>query len=279
MTVRKALVVIVWAAKPGTDKKVLVLRLNPDRGGYWQSVTGKVEEGESYSDGALREAEEETGLGFERQPQYLGLEQEFEGRWGPAVERAFFLPIFGGKAPPRPTLDGKEHESYEWLDPEEAAARVKWPANKAAIERATTGASPLFLSRRGTFYQDGEEVTHARTVALLHKSLVKVGRNGWAVKVGNEELDVVLEHTPRFVLSYDREGGVMKLSDGTEEELDPESVLVHGEHGLTCKLECGWESAFSSPAYYEIAKDIEESAAGEYVLHFRGRSYRLGVAS
>lgn len=278
MSYRKAMVVIVWAEKPGSPKKVLVLRLNPSRGAYWQPVTGKIEEGESFLDGALREAQEETGLRFERHPQYLGLEYGFQGKWGPATERAFFLPIFGGDSPPTPTLDGKEHDAYEWLDPEDAATRVKWPSNKAAIERATSGPSPLFLSRRGAFFQDGEEVTHQRTLDLLHKSLVRVGGSGWAVNVGGEELDVVLEDTPRFVLSYDRWTGMMSLSDGNVEELKPETLKVRPENGLVCVLANGWEAAFSSPAYYEIAKDISESAAGEYLLYFRGRSHVLPVA-
>lgn len=286
MSYRKAMVVIVWAERPSAVKpgekppprKVLVLRLNPARGAYWQPVTGKVEEGETFAEGALREAEEETGLRFERQPQYLGLEYGFQGKWGPATERAFFLPLFGGDSPPTPTLDGKEHDAYEWLDPAEAVTRVKWPSNKAAIERATSGPSPLFLSRRGAFFQDGEEVTHERTRELLHKSLVRIGANGWAVNVAGEELDVVLEDTPRFVLSYDRWTGMMSLSDGNTEELRPDTLRARPENGLVCTLANGWEAAFSSPAYYEIAKDITESAPGEYVLNFRGRSHVLRVA-
>ncbi len=297
MEIRKAQVVILWSAapqgqqaaqgpdsaSPGTtpSKKVLLLHLNPDRGAYWQPVTGKIDEGETFAEGALREAEEESGLRFERHPQYLGLEHRFQGKWGPAVERAFFLPIFGGSEPPTPSLDGKEHDAYEWLDPAEAADRVKWPHNRAAIERAASGPSPLFLSRRGAFYQDGEEITHERTRELLHRSLVPLQEgtgSGWVVRVGKEELDVVLEDTARFVLSYDRASGTLKLSDGSSEVLRPESLRVRPENGLVCRLANGWEAAFTSPAYYEIAKDITESVAGEYVLHFLGSNHRLAVA-
>jgi 8-oxo-dGTP pyrophosphatase MutT (NUDIX family) len=291
MEFRKALVVIVWAQVPGSPRKVLVLRLIPRRGGFWQPVTGKVEDDETYAEGALREAEEESGLRFERFPQYLGLESSFPGRDGYTVkERAFFLPLFGGNEPPAPLLDGKEHDACEWLDPAEAAARVKWPANRAAIERATSGPSPLFLSKRGTFFQDGEEVTHERTAALLHKSLARAG-SGWIVRVSTggsaggrsdqthqEELDVVLEDTPRFVLSFDRDSGVMRLSSGDTELLDPMALRLRNEGGLVCRLANGWDAAFSSPAYYEIAKDIQESAAGDYVLHFLGRNYLLPIA-
>jgi 8-oxo-dGTP pyrophosphatase MutT (NUDIX family) len=279
MDFRKALVVIVWQKAPGQgEKKVLVLRLIPHRGGFWQPVTGKVEEGETYAEGALREATEESGLRFERHPQFLGLDYGFPGRNGVTVkEKGFFLPVFGGDAPPTPQLDGKEHDAFEWLSPAEAAARVKWPSNKTAIERAASGASPLFLSRRGSFFQDGEEVTHERTRELLHKSLAQAGR-GWIVRIAGEELDVVLEDTPRFVLSFDRETGSLSLSDGSAEELRPETLRVRDDHSLVCVLRNGLEAAFTSPAYYEISKDVEESVAGKYVLHFRGRSYPLAVA-
>jgi len=279
MELRKALVVILWQAAPGQGgKKVLVLRLIPRRGGFWQPVTGKVEEGESFAEGALREATEESGLSFERNPQYLGLENTFPGRDGHTVkERSFFLPIFGGEEPPKPTLDGKEHDECEWLSPKEAANRVKWPTNKAAIERAAGGASPLFLNRRGAFFQDGEEVTHERTRDLLHRSLAKVA-SGWVVRISGEELDVVLEDTPRFVLSYDRETGLVSLSDGSKEELRPETLKVRDDYSLVCGLASGLEACFTSAAYYEISKDVKELVTGEYVLHFRGRDYPLTIS-
>ena len=42
--------------------EVLAVHRSPDQGGYWHSVAGGVEEGESYADAAVRELEEETGL-------------------------------------------------------------------------------------------------------------------------------------------------------------------------------------------------------------------------
>lgn len=276
MEFRKALVVIVWQQAPGKgEKKVLVFKLIPRRGGFWQPVTGKVEEGESYAEGALREAEEESGLKFERQPQYLGLESRFPGRDGYTVsEKAFFLPIFGGEEPPTPKLDGKEHDDSEWLSLEDAAGRVKWPGNKAAIERASGGASPLFLSKRGAFFQDGEEVTHERTRELLHRSLKKQGAM-WVVEVAGEALDVILEDTPRFVLSYERATGVMKLSDGTTEELRPETLEIRADHSIACKLKNGLAAAFTSPAYYELSKDVNELPDGGYSLSFKGKEIQL----
>lgn len=281
METRKALVVVVWMAKagaPAEDRRVLVLRLTPERGGFWQTVTGKVEEGESFQEGALREAEEETGLRFERIPQYLGLEHRFDGRWGPAHEKCFLLPIVGGSSAPAPRLDSNEHVSFQWLPPADASTLVKFPMNKTAVERAASGVPPLFLSARGAFFQEGEEITHVRTAALLHQCLVRETGGAFKVKLGDEELDVVVEDTPRFVRSYDAGRGEIALLDGLREELDPTGLRVRADNSLVCRLQNGWDALFLSSAYYELAQDIRPgSAEGEYLLHFRGRDYRLGV--
>jgi dATP pyrophosphohydrolase len=62
-----AIVVITWRAGPtASEKKVLMLKVKPDRGSFWQPVTGGIDEGESFVEGALREAEEETPNGGRR---------------------------------------------------------------------------------------------------------------------------------------------------------------------------------------------------------------------
>lgn len=277
---RKALVVIVWRAKPGAaSPKVLLLKLIPSRGGFWQTVTGGVEKGESFAEGALREAREETGLRFDREPQFLGLEQTFESRHGgQSHEKAFYLPLFGGPAPPEPQLDGKEHDEFAWVTPDYAAQHVKFPFNARAIERASVGLPPLLLSRRGSFFQEGEEILHARTAALFHRSLVREKDGHFVVRCDQEALDVILEDSPRYVLSFNREAGTVKLSDGTAEKLNVESLRVRADHSLVCTIENGWQATFLPSAYYEIAKDISESEPGKYVLHFLGSSYELRVA-
>lgn len=277
--VQKALVVVYWKSSPeSADKKVLLLQVIDKRGSFWQPVTGKMDPGETYPETALREAEEETGFRFERQPQYLGLEYEFQGRWGPAVERAFFLPVFG-PTPPTPTLDPKEHQAFRWVSPEEALQLAKFPANQDAIRRVTFAPPPLLLAKTGALFQEGEEITHERTRLLLLSSLTRATSGIYFVKIGQEELDVVVEDTPLFARAYDRATGMLSLSDGTKEKLKPESLRVGADQSFRCQVERGWPARLLSPAHYEIAKDIREgSMPGEYVLHFLGQDHLLRVA-
>lgn len=273
---RKALVVITWKnpAAP-LERRVLLLKVTDARGGFWQPVTGKVEEGESFEAGGLREAEEETGFRFSGPLQYLGMEYSFQGRHGFATERAYLLTLREGASPPIPTLDPKEHVAFQWVAPAEALRLLKFPSNQQAVERATLGNPPVFLSRAGAFIQDGEEITHARTAELLHRSLVKEGED-FLVRMGNESLEVVLEDTPRFVELFDADAGEIRVKPGEREKLRPETLRIRADNSLVCTLANGWEALFLSPAYYALMKEVREES-GKYVLHFLGRDHALSV--
>ncbi len=280
--IRKALVVITWKVSiESPESQVLLLKVIPRRGSFWQPVTGKVEEGETYREGALREAAEETGFLFERFPQPLGLDWTFKNQREQTVrEEAFFLPIIGGSSPPTPTLDPKEHNDFRWLSPKEAVELALYDGNKQAIERAAVNVPPLFLSRTGDFFQQGEEITHERTKELLHQSLIQT-KNGFLVRLGQEELDVVVEDVPLFVRSFDAEKGLLHLSNGTEEPLNPSSLTARTDHSFTCRTKNGWTAKFLSSAYYELAKLLEEKSdrQGSYVLRLHGRDYEITIAA
>jgi dATP pyrophosphohydrolase len=111
--------------------------------GYWQSVTGSLEAGETPVEAALREVAEETGI--LAAPQQLRDWQEcreyeifpeWRDRYAPGVtrntEHLFSLQIPACQ-PVR--LSPGEHRAYCWLMPEEAAARCFSQSNQEAICR------------------------------------------------------------------------------------------------------------------------------------------------
>lgn len=130
--------VLVVIYTPSLD--VLLLERS-DYPGYWQSVTGSRENGETMRDTAIREVREETGLDA-RQYQLTDwqLQNVYEiyphwrHRYPPDIthntEHVFGLQL------PQPfavKLDPHEHLSYLWLRWQDAADKVFSPSNRSAI--------------------------------------------------------------------------------------------------------------------------------------------------
>jgi dATP pyrophosphohydrolase len=113
--------------------------------GYWQSVTGAWEVGETLVETALREVKEETGIVVDaealrdwRQSRRYEIFPEWRDRYAPEVthntEHLFSLCL-----PTRPhiRLSPNEHRNHLWLPPAEAADRCFSQSNREAIVRLT----------------------------------------------------------------------------------------------------------------------------------------------
>lgn len=112
-----------------------------DHPGYWQSVTGSQDEGETLRETAVREAHEETGLDAAlykltdwQIKNIYEIYAAWQHRYSPGTthntEHVFGLEL-PGKLPVQ--LSPREHLSYKWLPWQEAAAAVFSPSNRAAI--------------------------------------------------------------------------------------------------------------------------------------------------
>jgi dATP pyrophosphohydrolase len=121
------------------DLRVLLLE-RADRPGFWQSVTGSQDGGETLRQTAVREVAEETGLDADAhaladwnvQNEYE-IYPEWRWRYAPGVtrnmEHVFSLRL--GEALPV-TLSPREHLRYVWLPHDQAADKVfSWSNAKA----------------------------------------------------------------------------------------------------------------------------------------------------
>jgi dATP pyrophosphohydrolase len=140
MTHKIPISVLVCIHTPGLQ--VLLLE-RADRLGYWQSVTGSQDEGETLLQSAVRELREETGLAAE---QYALTDWQMQNvyeiypmwrhRYAPGVthntEHVFGLLL------PRPlaiTLAPSEHVAYQWLPWQQAAEKVfSWTNRKVILD-------------------------------------------------------------------------------------------------------------------------------------------------
>jgi dATP pyrophosphohydrolase len=120
--------------------EVLLLE-RADRPGFWQSVTGSQDEGETLRETAVRELREETGLDaaryeltdWRRQNRYE-IYRHWRSRYAPGVthntEHVFGLRV------PQPlavALQPREHLRHEWLPWQAAAEKVFSWSNAEAI--------------------------------------------------------------------------------------------------------------------------------------------------
>lgn len=124
------------------DLQVLLLE-RADRHGFWQSVTGSQEAGETLRETALREVREETGLDAERydfsdwqMSNVYEIYPHWRHRYAPGVTHNTEH-VFGLQLPvAQPiTLAPDEHVRYEWVDWRAAAPRVFSWTNVAALRK------------------------------------------------------------------------------------------------------------------------------------------------
>jgi dATP pyrophosphohydrolase len=124
------------------DLQVLIME-RADKVGFWQSVTGSLEAGETPRQAAIREVLEETGLHAERyelQDWQVANTYEIYPHWryryAPGVtsnvEHQFAL-VLPSTLPIQLAPD--EHLQYAWVDWREAAQRVFSWTNVDAIKR------------------------------------------------------------------------------------------------------------------------------------------------
>jgi dATP pyrophosphohydrolase len=122
------------------DMQVLLLE-RADHPGYWQSVTGSQNQGETLEETAIREVAEETGLDARR---YVltncGIQNEYEiyeeWRWRYPPEVTHNTEHVFGLLVPEPTpvvVAPREHLNFIWMPWNEAAEKVFSPSNAQAI--------------------------------------------------------------------------------------------------------------------------------------------------
>jgi 8-oxo-dGTP pyrophosphatase MutT (NUDIX family) len=117
--------------------EILLLRRSSGRilPGLWQCVSGSVDEGERIAIAALREVEEETGLGANDIEAFydLDLVNQFHE---PSMDGVVLSAVFAVRLRPdaEPVLS-HEHDDQRWLPLDEAHRFVVWPGYRTAIER------------------------------------------------------------------------------------------------------------------------------------------------
>lgn len=96
----------------------------------WQMISGGIEEGETASEAAFREIQEETGL----IPISLYSADAVETFYMQSLDKITFVPVFVAFVKETHVkLSPKEHDSYEWLTFKEAKKRLIFSEQKRIL--------------------------------------------------------------------------------------------------------------------------------------------------
>ena len=125
----------------GQGRALMLERVSPP--GFWQSVTGSLEEGETPFATALREVAEETGIllapeelkDWHTQNEYE-IYEHWRHRYAPGVTRNTEHVFSARISAARPVhLSAREHRAHRWLPLAEAANLAFSPSNREALLR------------------------------------------------------------------------------------------------------------------------------------------------
>jgi hypothetical protein len=147
--------------------------------------------------------------------------------------------------------------------------------------------TPIFIDREtiqltkdGVFLSDGEEITHARTVAGFHKFLGR-DETGYFIRIGTDFKRIEVEDTSAFVVGIEWSGTEgneiveLALASGEKERLDP-ATLAYRPDRLTCRVKKGTEEAkFLRKPYLELLMHALAEKDG-YSIRVAGQTIRLG---
>ena len=128
--------------------------------GLWQCVTGRVEPGERIPAAALREVEEETGLGAADVEAFFDLDQAvpfYDERSDAVVVSAIFAVRVRPDAVPRMS---DEHDGMRWVPAAAAPGLAIWPSYVESVRRVRDLLLDPELAR--WFVLDGEGHRAAR---------------------------------------------------------------------------------------------------------------------
>ena len=128
---RKVQGIIYYKNKDG-GLSILGLHRTPEEGGFWQPLTGTVEEGESYEECLVRELQEETGITNDRITKIEGPINSFQWSRDNTLYEELVYSVEVSSETQVQLSD--EHDEYRWITPVETKVMFKFQEIKDGID-------------------------------------------------------------------------------------------------------------------------------------------------
>lgn len=131
MAEKKLIDLYVYRWADAVPQYLLLKRANNQKySGQWRMVAGKVEDGETYWEAALRELDEETGLKQTLFWTLPSVNQFYEHK----SDQVLSIPAFAAEVDHDADIQlDSEHEDYKWFDIETATERIYWPEQRRLL--------------------------------------------------------------------------------------------------------------------------------------------------
>lgn len=121
----------IFREDPEGEFLFLLMRRIPERGGFWQPLTGGVRVGEVLENALIREVQEETGIINIKKMLNTGYMFNFSDHGKDYTEY-----VYGVEVDPSTEITlSDEHDSYVWASKEGALSLLKWPGNIEGFRR------------------------------------------------------------------------------------------------------------------------------------------------
>jgi len=96
----------------------------------WQGVAGKIEDGETAHQTAIRELNEETGL----LPKRMFVADHISRFYESYGDRVNLVPVFGIEVDSMDVILSEEHSEYKWVTVEIALEHLVWQGQKEGLQ-------------------------------------------------------------------------------------------------------------------------------------------------
>ena len=125
-------------------------------------------------------------------------------------------------------------------------------------------------------------MTRPDIVQLFYRNLIVDGAGRYFIRLRSQTYPVDVEDTPfvvrDIVASLEETAFLMKISDGSEEKLDPETFRIGENNVPYCAIRSGlYRARLSKTAYYRLAERLHHDPEQDlFYLELNGLKFHLG---
>lgn len=141
----------------------------------------------------------------------------------------------------------------------------------------------IFINKEGHWFHKGVEMIRRDFIRLFYQNMEMDSEDRYVINWGGKRCYVDVEDTAFVVrnVSYQDETKgqesrfILYLSDDTQEVLVPDTLFVGKDNVLYCRVKNSvFPARFNRPAYYQLARYIEEENEA-YYLPLNGKKHAI----